>query len=144
MRSLPSPGELNCEILATGSNNMQSPLVKCQTPRLVQPYLRARLARGCFHMLVYALRTHRSTPKRSLYAWLTALLHPETYYVLHCAGPWGGQYVALLRQFALAQTALYCIAHAQTGQHCRNDANDIPDLQGQPTFFWFWSSIHQK
>ena len=50
------------------------------------PYLRARLAGGCFHMLVYALRTHCSTPKKILYAWLTALLDPQTYCVLHCAG----------------------------------------------------------
>ena len=49
------------------------------------------------------------------------------------------QLVALLRQFAQAQTASYCIAHAQTGQHCRtvstSDANGIPDLQGHSTFF---------
>ena len=90
-------------------------------------------------MLRNALRTHCSTPKRLLYAWLTALLDPKTYYILHCAGIAQGleviEFVALLRQFAQAQTAVYCIAHAQTGQHCRNDANDIPDLQGQPPFF---------
>ena len=50
------------------------------------PYLRARLARGYFHVLDYALRTHCSTPKRLLYAWLTAMPDPQTYDILHYAG----------------------------------------------------------
>ena len=68
---------------------------------LTLPYLRARLARGCFHIFVYALRKHCSTLKMLLYAWLTALLDPQTHCILHCAGIAQGlevtKYVALSR-----------------------------------------------
>ena len=102
------------------------------------PHVGARLAQGCFHISGYALHTHCSTPKMLLHAWHTALLDTQTHFSQHCAGIAQAlemiQYLALLGQFAQAQTALYCIVSAQPGQHCRTDVNDIPDLHGHPPF----------
>ena len=61
---------------------------------------------------------HALLPKKVIVRLAHRIARPPNIYILHCAGIAQGleviDFVALLRQFAQAQTALYCIAHAQT------------------------------
>ena len=103
-------------------------------------YVRAGSAGGLFSQIEFCISTALLDPKRGIIrlAHRIALTPKHVEYRTAQASQSLEVTkfdVAWLRQVVQAQTALYCIAHAQTGQHCRNDANDMPDLQGQPTFF---------